>query len=112
VDYRRRDTIAAAARSAGERGAHGVLPGGGSSAARLQADRAPSWIAGWCLATVALRVLHTWLYNNSGKSVFGQALFHAISNLSWQLFPDAGSHYDPRITGPILAILAVFVAVL
>jgi membrane protease YdiL (CAAX protease family) len=75
----------------------------------VQVGRALSWIAGWCLGTVAPRVLHTWLYNNTGQSVFGQALFHAISNLSWQLFPDAGSHYEPRIIGPILALAAAVV---
>jgi membrane protease YdiL (CAAX protease family) len=78
----------------------------------FQANRAPSWVAGWCLATLALRILHTWLYNNTGKSVFGQALFHAVSNLSWQLFPEAGSHYDPRVTGPILAIIAALATVI
>jgi CAAX protease family protein len=74
-----------------------------------QVDRAAAWIAEWCFATVALRILHTWLYNNTGKSVFGQALFHASANTSWPLFPNNGSHYDPKITGIILAVTAVFV---
>jgi membrane protease YdiL (CAAX protease family) len=73
----------------------------------LQVDRAPGWIAWWSVATVATRVLHTWLYNNTGKSVFGAALFHAMTNVSWQMFPNHGSHYDPRITGIIVAIVAM-----
>jgi membrane protease YdiL (CAAX protease family) len=77
----------------------------------LQVGRAPAWIAWWTIATVATRVLHTWLYNNTGKSVFGAALFHAMSNVSWQMFPNQGSHYDPRITGIILAIVAIYVAI-
>jgi uncharacterized protein len=77
----------------------------------LQVDRAPGWIAWWSVATVATRVLHTWLYNNTGKSVFGAALFHAMTNVSWQMFPNHGSHYDPRITGIILAIVALCVTV-
>jgi membrane protease YdiL (CAAX protease family) len=77
----------------------------------LQVGRAPAWIAWWTIATVATRVLHTWLYNNTGKSVFGAALFHAMSNVSWQMFPNQGSHYDPRITGIILAIVAICVAI-
>lgn len=75
----------------------------------LQTGRAPMWIAWWSLATVATRILHTWLFNNTGKSVFGAALFHAMSNVSWQMFPNQGSHYDPRITGLILAAIALLV---
>jgi membrane protease YdiL (CAAX protease family) len=75
----------------------------------LQVGRAPAWIAWWSIVTVATRVLHTWLYNNTGKSVFGAALFHATTNVSWQMFPNHGSRYDPRITGIILLIIAVWV---
>lgn len=64
----------------------------------VQADRSPAWIAWWCLFTVAARVLVVWLYNNAGKSVFAVALFHATMNVGWQLFPNHGSHYDPRIS--------------
>lgn len=74
-----------------------------------QAQRSWTWIAGWCLSTVALRVLIVWIYNNTGKSVFGTIVFHAMSNLGWQLFPVHGSHYDPRVTGPILALAAAIV---
>lgn len=75
----------------------------------LQVGRAPGWIAWWSLGTVSLRVLHTWLYNNTGKSVFGAILFHAMNNVSWQLFPNSGSHYDPRINGLIVSAIAVLV---
>jgi CAAX protease family protein len=57
-----------------------------------QAGRAGDWIAWWCLATIALRVLQTWLYNNTGRSVFAAAVFQAFANASWQLFPNRGSH--------------------
>ncbi len=77
----------------------------------LQAHRSPGWIAWWCLSTVATRVLVVWLYNNTGKSVFATALFHTMTNVSWLLFPIYGSHYDPRIAGPITALAAVLVAV-
>jgi membrane protease YdiL (CAAX protease family) len=78
----------------------------------LQAHRAPAWIAWWSLATVGLRIVTVWLYNNTGKSVFAAALFHAMCNVSWQLFPIQGSHYDPRFVGPIVAIAAAIVAFL
>jgi membrane protease YdiL (CAAX protease family) len=77
-----------------------------------QAGRSPTWIAWQCLNLVASRVLLVWLYNNTGKSVFAAALCHAMVNVSWQLFPNYGSHYDPRITGLITAFAAVIVTVM
>jgi membrane protease YdiL (CAAX protease family) len=77
-----------------------------------QAGRGIPWIGWWCLMTVALRILHTWLFNNTGRSVFGAALFHASANASWQLFPNRGSHYDPRIAALILVITAALVVLI
>jgi membrane protease YdiL (CAAX protease family) len=77
----------------------------------VQADRSLAWIAWQCLVLVASRVLLVWLYNNTGKSVFAAALCHAMINVSWQLFPNQGSHYDPRINGLITALAAVIVTV-
>jgi membrane protease YdiL (CAAX protease family) len=74
-----------------------------------QAGRASDWIAWWCLMTIALRVLQTWLYNNTGRSVLAAAMFQASANVGWQLFPNRGSHYDPQITGLILAGVAALV---
>ena len=76
-----------------------------------QADRSPTWIAWQFLTLVASRVLLVWLYNNTGKSVFAAALCHSMINVSWQLFPIHGSHYNPRITGLITALAAVIVTV-
>lgn len=78
----------------------------------IQAGRSPAWIAWWSLATVAQRVLIVWLYNNTGKSVFVAAAYHAMMNLTWQLFPVNGSFYDPRLTALIVAWVAVVVAFL
>jgi hypothetical protein len=61
---------------------------------------------------VALRVIIVWLYNNSGKSVFVATLFHALVNLTWQLFPVNGSYYDPRVTGLITAGVALLIVFL
>lgn len=77
----------------------------------MQVGRSPDWIAWWTLGTLSTRVLHTWLYNNTHKSVFGAIVFHAMTNLSWQLFPNHGSHYDPRITGLILTAVAALVVI-
>jgi uncharacterized protein len=75
----------------------------------VQVGRAPDWIAWWTLGTVSTRVLHTWLYNNTGKSVFGAIVFHTMTNVSWQLFPNNGSHYDPRFNALIVTAIATLV---
>jgi len=77
----------------------------------MQAGRSPAWIAWWCLFTVASRVLIVWLYNNTGRSVFVAAVYHAMMNVTWQLFPINGSYYDPRITALIVTLAAVIVTV-
>jgi hypothetical protein len=77
----------------------------------VQAGRSQAWIAWQCLFWVTSRVLFVWLYNNTGKSVFAAALYHAMLNMTWQLFPANGSFYDPRITGLIVAVTALFVIV-
>ncbi len=77
----------------------------------LLMQRTPSWIAWWCLYTVAARILIVWLYNNTGSSVFAVALFHATVNLSWMLFPIYGSHFDMRLGGLVMAAVAAAVVV-
>ena len=74
----------------------------------VQAGRSFDWIAWQGVNMIATRVLLVWLYNNSGRSVFAVALCHATSNISWQLFPNRGSHYDPRLS----AIVTLFAACL
>ena len=74
--------------------------------------RSPTWIAWWCLYALAARILMVWLYNNTGKSVFAVALFHATLNLSYMLFPLYGSHFDMRLGGLVMAFAAVIVTVI
>ncbi len=75
----------------------------------LLSHRSPAWIAWWCLYALASRVLIVWLYNNSGKSVFAAALFHATLNLTYMLFPIYGSYFDMRLGGIVMACTAVVV---
>lgn len=75
--------------------------------ALLQVGRSLEWIAWWCLWTVSVRVIMVWLYNWSGASVMAVALYHATSNLCWQIYPVNGSHFDPRLSGLIALALAV-----
>jgi membrane protease YdiL (CAAX protease family) len=75
----------------------------------VQARRSAGWIAWWCLYTVATRVLIVWIYNNTGCSVFAATLYHAMANMSTMIFPGT---FDPRITGLIVATLALFITII
>jgi hypothetical protein len=78
----------------------------------VQSGRGPGWITWWSLATLAQRVLFTWLYNNTGGSVFATALFHATGNLA-QIGPflDFGPGGYPLDAQRISALLLAGVAV-
>ena len=71
--------------------------------------RSPTWIAWWCVYALSARVLIVWLYNNTGRSVFAVALFHATLNLSYLLFPINGSRFDIRFGGLVTAFTTVAV---
>ncbi|MBX6384782.1 MAG: CPBP family intramembrane metalloprotease [Microbispora sp.] len=73
-----------------------------------QAGHGPSWIAGQCLFTVALRVVIVWVYER-GASVLAAVVCHASSNVGWSLFPDHGSHYDPVVAGGVATVVALLV---
>lgn len=78
----------------------------------IEANNSATWIFWECLASVALRVLIVWLYNNTGKSLFAAILFHAMIDVTWVLFPIYGSYYNPEITGIIIIIAATIAAFL
>ncbi len=67
----------------------------------------PLWVAGQCATTVLLRVLMVWIYNNTGRSVFGMVVFHAMTNMG--SVPDYGLPYDPVRASVILAAIAAVV---
>ncbi len=76
----------------------------------VQTHNPASWVVWQCLKTVAMRIVIVWIYNNTGKSVLAATLYHAADNLSWSLFPNYGSHYDPFVTGLITWLTAATVA--
>lgn len=78
----------------------------------MQMDRSLTWITWWCLYALAFRILTVWIFNNTGKSVFAAALFHATLNLSYAFFPNYGSHFDIRLGGLVMAVVAVVMVVL
>lgn len=76
-------------------------------AALAQVHRSPEWIAYWSVGTVATRVMIVWLYSRTGASVLAATLFHMSINVTWQMFPIQGSFYDPRVSGPLSALVAI-----
>lgn len=52
----------------------------------VQSQRSPEWILWQCLFWVATRVIFVWIFNNTGKSVFAVTVYHAMPNVTWQLF--------------------------
>lgn len=76
----------------------------------IQAHHGLIWIA-WQRGVydIALRIVIVWLYNNAGNSVFAAILVHDLDDVSWSLFPNNGSHYDPAVTGLITAVIAAIV---
>ena len=75
----------------------------------LQAQNTAVWIVWHSLYSVGLRILIVWVYNNTQKSVFVAILVHTVDNVSWTLFPNYGSHFDPFIAFIIMTIVVAIV---
>jgi membrane protease YdiL (CAAX protease family) len=63
----------------------------------VQTGNPPAWVLWQSLRTFATRVILVWLYNGTGKSVSAAILYHTADNVSWSVFPNYGSHYDPSV---------------
>jgi hypothetical protein len=64
----------------------------------------PIW--GLILSTTLISFLFTWIYNNTGRSIWAALLFHTMFNLSHYLFPTLGSD-----RASLLLFLFLFVAI-
>jgi membrane protease YdiL (CAAX protease family) len=73
----------------------------------LQGRHPAKWIVWHRFGSVVLRVLIGWIYNKTGKSVLAASLFHTMDSVSWALFPNFGSHYNPFITSMISGLTAI-----
>jgi membrane protease YdiL (CAAX protease family) len=78
----------------------------------IQLGRTPVQIVSQCMDMIATRVLIVWIYNNTGKSVFAAASYHAMYNVSTLLLPNYGLDYDPTATSILVVIAAATVAFL
>lgn len=84
----------------------------------LLAGQSFEWCAWQMLYVVGLRVLMTWVYNNTGRSLFAMDLLHPGFFVWWYLWPVDGtglsvpSFYDPRslaLTAAIVALVVTYV---
>lgn len=76
----------------------------------LQTGNSASWVVWQSLKTIAMRVIIAWVYNNTNKSTFATILYHTTDNVSWSLFPNYSSHYNPMVTGLLNWIVVAIVA--
>ena len=78
----------------------------------FQSHHGVAWVAWQCLATVGLRVLIVWIFNNTSRSVFATIIFHAMINVCDFMFPNYGSDYNPEVFAIIIGIIATAVVIL
>lgn len=65
-------------------------------------SQTPIW--GFMILIVCGTVLFTWVYNNTGGSIFATMLFHTMNNLSFYMFPTL----ETELGGLYLLILDIF----
>ena len=76
----------------------------------LGQGHALSWVTWQALATTSMRIVMGWIYAYGGRSLLLSIVFHAMINVSYSLFPNEGSHYDPFILAAVLAITIGIIA--
>lgn len=70
-----------------------------------QAGNTVGWIVWQCVFTVMARVMIIWLYTNTGQSVLGAIIFHAMINVSTVALPAFGLSYDPFTASVVSAVI-------
>lgn len=79
------------------------------SIAFVQTGLAVEWVLWQSIKTVAMRMIIVWMYNKTGHSVLAANFYHTTDNVSWSLFPNFGTHYDPLVTGLINCVVVVVI---
>ena len=77
-----------------------------------QTHQTPVWTGWQSISTVLMRIVMVWLFNSTGKSVFGIILFHAMNNISPYLIPGSGGHYEPFMTCMLLSVTVIVIVFL
>lgn len=70
----------------------------------------PQWV--FFLSTTSLAVIMTWIYNRTGRNLFGMLLLHTFENITVVMFPpivvtgvDLAAHYQAWIMTAVAVIL-------
>jgi hypothetical protein len=71
-----------------------------------------AWVVWQSLVIAVTRIAMLWLFNNTGKSVFGSILFHAMNNVCTVWLPMAGWPYGPFVVSIMLGVTATIVTFL
>lgn len=74
-----------------------------------QMHQIADWILWQCIATVCLRIIMVWLFDNTGKSVFAMVVFHTMINLSPFLIPNNGPYFGTFIFAVLLMLTVAIV---
>ena len=67
------------------------------------------WAAGQLVFMIGMRILLSWIYNNTGKSLFAASLFHAVYNVSVTVLPGFESPLGPGISAVLVIIIVVII---
>ncbi|MBU7045204.1 MAG: CPBP family intramembrane metalloprotease [Theionarchaea archaeon] len=69
----------------------------------------PMW--GFIISTIFNSILHTWIYNNTGRSILAVLLFHTTGNLAHFIFPAmatlSGGFYSLLLNAGVVVVVLV-----
>ncbi len=68
------------------------------------------WIGWWSLHSLACRVVLVHLFDRSGGSLCVCTVFHAMLNVTWQLYPIQASSWEPRSAALWLSLVALILS--
>ncbi|MCK4900539.1 MAG: CPBP family intramembrane metalloprotease [Anaerolineales bacterium] len=75
----------------------------------IASDFEPVWIAGQLISMLAIRILISWIFNNTGKSVFATVLIHTVYNVCTIMVPSFYTSLGNSITSILIIISSVIV---
>lgn len=70
-----------------------------------------SWIIGMCILNILMRIGMVHIFVNGGESLFYALVFHMMINISFELFPNYGSHANPLVMSVVLLPILLLVRI-
>lgn len=78
----------------------------------LQGSNGLEWILWQCIVVFVTRLMTVGLYFVSGQSLFVVILFHVMDNVSFAMFPNDGSHYNPMVKAIVLVLVLLVLGII